>query len=428
MITPHTRRRIGGTLKVADVARRLRHYAYAEMRLMEAQASWLPFVPFPELKIEWGYQLYEDAYRIDAMRCRMPEVGAHDQKLVPPNERFVSFCNELTNTEDLIERLAGLYWVLRPQLAATYRDHIRQGDSVTDNPTIRRLQKSIIDHESYSTWGDDLLRSMLRTPEEWKRAESWRDHLLAMLSYAGGITGEAAPGQAVSPYDDSPGKRFRKDPPQRDDRFIVRPYERHEGRSATDVWDQETLLKYMFMMVEGELEATESCSRTLYDFPDVPWELRFQLAAQLWDEARHAELSYQRFLEMGGRFDMLPVRDTFPLYFGPVHNDDICRRLAHLNQVTEGWVTDDFAMMVDICRGMGDERSARLFEYLQTDEWSHIRIGAEWIPRLTADDPAYRDAVVEYRTQAERELFNILDAAAKEVAEKRHVTNGDLTT
>src|SRR5205814_6335876 len=126
-----------------------------------------------------------------------------------------------------------------------------------------------------------------------------------------------------------------------------------------------------------------------------------------------------RFLEMGGTLDMLPVRDTFPLYLGPMQQEDLGRRLVHLNQVIEGWVLDDFSMMVDICRGLGDERTARLFEYLIADEWLHIKIGADWIPQLTAADPSYRAAVVKYRTDTERELYNVLAGAAKEVADKR---------
>jgi uncharacterized ferritin-like protein (DUF455 family) len=425
---PQSRPRyIADTLDVKTVARHLVHYAYAEMRLVEAQAGWIASIPLAELKIELGYQLYEDACHVDAMVRRLPEVGEFRKRFEPASPAFEAFCNELTNTEDLLERLAGVYRVLRPHLVTVYRGHIAQSDSVADFPTMRLLERAIADHEHAIAWGEQVIRQLAATPAEMKRAEDWRDHLRALLNLASGVTGDMPHDPAfpsVVPRDAGPGKRFRMDAPKRDSRFRVETYERHEGRAATDVWDKDTLVKYMFMMVEGELEAVESCGRTLYDFPDVPWELRFMLAQQLWDEARHAELSLQRFFELGGRLDMLPVRDSFPLYFGPVHNQDIGRRLAHLNQVVEGWVTDDFAMMVDICRGLGDERTAHLFEYLITDEWLHIKIGADWIPRLTAHDPSYRAAVVDYRLQTERELHGTLDAAAEEVRRKR--TDGSM--
>jgi hypothetical protein len=412
-------RHIGGTLTVAAVAKRLRHYAYLELRLMEAQASWLPYLPQAELKIEIGYLIYDDACAVNDLRQRLPEVGAFDQQITPATPRHVRVLNELTNTEDLFEQLAGLFLVLRPALAAAYRAHIAQDDTVSNQPTVRILERLIAQHERLTAWGTALLQD-LAEPHEWARAEAWRDHLLALLAWAGGLLGDQPLLDSTPAFRDyGPGKRMRKDLPVRDSRFRVERYTRKEGRAATDVWDQESLLKYMFMNVVGEIEATESCARTLYDYPDAPWELRFQIARQMWDEARHAELSLQRFFEMGGRLDMLPVRDNFPLYLGPVKNDDLCFRLAHLNQVVEGWVTDDFAMMTDIARGLGDERSARLFEYLIADEWGHIKIGADWIPVLTANDPDYRRQVVAYRAHAEAELYGEVDRAAKEVAELR---------
>jgi Protein of unknown function (DUF455) len=421
-IKPSSPRRIADYFDVKTIARLLGSYSYAEVRLMEAQAGWIASIPIFELKIELGYQLYDDACHVDAMRRRLPEVGGFGNLSLPADERFVLFCNELTNAEDLVERLVGVYRVLRPHLAATYRAHIARDDSVANFPTVRLLDRAAADHEKYAAWGDQVIRDLTTTPEDHERADGWRDHLLALLNAAGGVSGDAPrdPVLAVeTPRNAGPGKRFCKDKPARDSRFRVERYTRHEGRAATDVWDHETLVKYMFMMVEGEIEATENCGRTLFDFPDAPWELRFLIAQQLWDEARHAELSLQRFLEMGGRLDMLPVRDTFPLYLGPIQQEDLGRRLVHLNQVIEGWVMDDFAMIVDICRGLGDERTARLFEYLIRDEWLHIKIGADWIPRLTAADPSYRAAVVQYRTYAEQELYGDLDRYAKEAADKR---------
>src|SRR5947207_2473650 len=93
-------RHIASNLDVRTVARWLSYYSYAELRLMEAQAGWLAFVPQAELKIELGYQLYDDARHVNAMRLRLPEVGAFGDQTRPVNEAFVTFCNELTNTED----------------------------------------------------------------------------------------------------------------------------------------------------------------------------------------------------------------------------------------------------------------------------------------------------------------------------------------
>ena len=40
----------------------------------------------------------------------------------------------------------------------------------------------------------------------------------------------------------------------------------------------------------GELQALEAASRTLFDFPDAPWEFKMNMARQSWDEARHVQI------------------------------------------------------------------------------------------------------------------------------------------
>ncbi len=420
-IKQSTPRHISDVLDVKAVARRLAGYSYAETRLMETQAGWLATIPITEIKIELSYQLFEDACHSDAMRDRLPQVGAFGAATRAPNGLFEQFCNELANPDDLIERFVGVFQVLRPHLARVYREHIAQDDSVADFPTVRLLERAAADHEKYAAWGQETLRSLITCPEQKAMAETWRLHLTAVLDAAGGVLGTMPhdpPNPPVTFRNPAPPRRFLKDQPARDSRFRIEAYERHEGRAATDIWDKDTLVKYMFMTVEGEIEATENCGRTLADFPDAPWELRFLIAQQLWDESRHTELSLQRFFEMGGTLDMLPVRDTFPLYLPSMRQEDLAKRLVNLNQVIEGWVLDDFAMAVEICRGLGDERTARLFEYLIADEWMHIKIGADWLPKLTAHNAAYRSEIVKFRTEREQDLYATLDSAAKEASDK----------
>lgn len=417
MIKPLTPRTIGTSLTVETVAHRLAYFAYTETRLMETVAGWLATIAPLELKIELSYQLFEDACHSDAMRQRLPELGEFRLDAVrSPNIAFEHVLNEITNSTDLIERLVGIFWVLRPHLIRVYTQHIAESDTVSDQPTVRILKQALAHHIEVAAWGDKLICELLHEPHQLRQAADWSEHLTQLLAVSGGLLDDLLPTRMVEPKRTHAPKRLTKPTPVRDTRFRIAPYERKEGRAATDVWDKDSFIKYMFMMVEGEVEATEACGQTLFDYPDAPWKLRFIIARQLWDEARHAELSIQRFLELGGRFDMLPVRDTFPLYFGPVQNDDLAKRLAHLNQVVEGWVTDDFAMMVDICRQLGDERSARLFEQLIADEWLHIKIGGDWIPRLTANNPTYRAEVVKYRLEVEQKLYTDLDAAARETA------------
>ena len=49
----------------------------------------------------------------------------------------------------------------------------------------------------------------------------------------------------------------------------------------------------------GELQALEGAGRTLWDFPDAPWEFKMNMARQCWDEARHVQV-YEKLLDHVG--------------------------------------------------------------------------------------------------------------------------------
>ena len=64
------------------------------------------------------------------------------------------------------------------------------------------------------------------------------------------------------------------------------------------------LLMRMHGIFVGELQALEGAARSLWDFPDAPWEFKMNMARQCWDEARHVQI-YEKLLEhVGGEVGM----------------------------------------------------------------------------------------------------------------------------
>ena len=63
----------------------------------------------------------------------------------------------------------------------------------------------------------------------------------------------------------------------------------------------------------GELQALEGAGRSLWDFPDAPWEFKMNMARQCWDEARHVQI-YEKLLDARRRLrrhvpgEHVPVR------------------------------------------------------------------------------------------------------------------------
>ena len=69
---------------------------------------------------------------------------------------------------------------------------------------------------------------------------------------------------------------------------------------------EEVVRHLLYTNAYGELEAVEVLGRVLADARELPWPMRRDLFRQLWDEARHAEMSWRRMQELGGPPEPLP--------------------------------------------------------------------------------------------------------------------------
>ena len=89
----------------------------------------------------------------------------------------------------------------------------------------------------------------------------------------------------------------------REDRF-VRMRAREVAESKIDqglspfpeLTSRESIKERAHGILVGEMQAMEGAGRSVYDFPDAPWEFTMDMARQVWDESRHVEI-YVRLLE-----------------------------------------------------------------------------------------------------------------------------------
>ena len=87
----------------------------------------------------------------------------------------------------------------------------------------------------------------------------------------------------------------------RPDQQILVPIERireariDQGLLANNVmpFEEDFLKGRLHGIAIGELQAMEAAGRTLFDFADAPWEFQLDMARQVWDESRHAEIFIQ---------------------------------------------------------------------------------------------------------------------------------------
>src|SRR5579863_7708794 len=123
----YDRRTLDGVYSVRQSALYITNYRYAEERMMRMMAGWIALTPELPVKLEMARQVYEDALHTDAFGKRLGELRSQAQISKPPNDAFVPFMNTIEDKEeweDTIERLVGIYKVLKPHLISHYSSHV----------------------------------------------------------------------------------------------------------------------------------------------------------------------------------------------------------------------------------------------------------------------------------------------------------------
>ena len=151
----------------------------------------------------------------------------------------------------------------------------------------------------------------------------------------------------------------------------------------------------------GELQALEGAGRSLWDFPDAPWDFKLNMARQCWDEARHVQI-YEKLLEhVGGWVGMFP-ESTF--LFEACCHDDPALRVAGVNRGLEGLACDVFRDMIRYAEKAGDEKMKQAVDYVLADELTHVRFGSDWVREFTKNDPARYQRAQDYRREVDKQF------------------------
>jgi uncharacterized ferritin-like protein (DUF455 family) len=158
----------------------------------------------------------------------------------------------------------------------------------------------------------------------------------------------------------------------------------------------------------GEIQALEGAGRTCWDFPvgttddAVPFELKLDMARQCWDEARHVEISVKLTEHMGSEIGEFAEQT---LLFEAACNSDAILRLAGVNRALEGLAIDVFNTMRDFGDAVADPVLFFCEDWMLADEVTHVKMGSDWLRRVTADDPERRQAALDFQRTVDK-LFS----------------------
>jgi uncharacterized ferritin-like protein (DUF455 family) len=169
-----------------------------------------------------------------------------------------------------------------------------------------------------------------------------------------------------------------------------------------DLASREAMRERVHGILVGELQAMEGAGRTVYDFPDAPWEFTMDMARQVWDESRHVETYLGLLDHLGGRVGEFPETT---LLWRCACAEDAAARVAGVNRGLEGLACDVFNQLVHIARKLEDPILERSVDYVLADEITHVRMGSRWLNELTRGDPERRRRAIEFQETID-ERFN----------------------
>ena len=170
----------------------------------------------------------------------------------------------------------------------------------------------------------------------------------------------------------------------------------------------ERARRQMHGIFVGEIQALEGAGRTCYDYDpgsgpgEIPFELKLDMARQCWDEARHCEISIKLGEHMGTYIGEFAEQ---VLLFEAACNADPVLRLTGVNRALEGLAIDVFNTMRDFGDVSSDPVLYFCEDWMLADEVTHVKMGSDWLRRITAKDPERQKGALEFQRTVDK-LFS----------------------
>src|SRR4030095_7890616 len=157
---------------------------------------------------------------------------------------------------------------------------------------------------------------------------------------------------------------------------------------------RESIKERAHGILVGEMQAMEGAGRTVYDFPDAPWEFTMDMARQVWDESRHVEIYIRLVEHLGGYIGEFPEKT---ILWRCACAEDAAARVAGVSSGRERLAGDVCNQLVYIGKKMGDPILERAVDFVLADEITPVRMGSKWLTRLTENDPERRRKAIEFQ-------------------------------
>ena len=363
-----------------NVSRFLR-YAWIEKRAMEVGLYWLASTPEWEVKEALGLHLSLDADHAADIRVRVAEMRNPLPRMdVSPDPAIDQFFDELLTAETTVEKIVGLYGVLKPALLAAYQAHFNHSNPVIDQPTRRMVKHIVVDEAEIVAWGNLAVTAVTDSPSAQAQADQFQTHLQAYLQAMGGIMGDQdKPAQL-------PPSRVREPfvPdyfPNRDDRFVmkwnfVNPQRQVSMNEAVPL-DERTLALMCRRIVE--MDVPEYMTRIIAESEGEPWEYYVEMTRQLWDEVRHASMGTIYFENRGVDWKrLIAIHPGMSLRLGRLTVKEAHNVLYAIEQNLMPAKTGK-KLEYEISVNAKEPLASQIQDYDWADEVLHVHTGRKWL-------------------------------------------------
>jgi uncharacterized ferritin-like protein (DUF455 family) len=367
-------------LSIVQNTRRLDALRFGFERVMELACGWVATTPETGLKIQLGKVLWHASIAADLIAARLDELQSLRPQPTSSGPLYTAFTNALLGVEDSRARMALLHGLVLPDLRnalRAHRDAVRSlGDSLTEwalAPIEPRLETLLAWYAGGAAGQQEVAGA--GGDQEARARELFRA--------AGGVAGPQAtelpePLLALARTQVLPEVGGLVDTPARESGLrVIDPV--GPGPSSFTMFVHSTVFNI-------EICATEICARMIIEHRDAPWKLKLDLARQAYDEVRHAETLLVRLRELGGTPGEFPI--DLRVWRSFRAGESLAEQLLIQQRIGEGGGLDGGYLVRGGRQNEGDERTARIFDYINADEINHVRLGNKWVRHLLNHDEA----------------------------------------
>jgi uncharacterized ferritin-like protein (DUF455 family) len=367
---------------VDENAIRFSNYFHVLRELVHRSAGWLPLVADFDLKYRLGDHLHDDARAVSRTKRRLYELRHPSDYPGAPGDELRALLDRLAEAGSPDEYLAIAYGEAKPRLEAAMRVHLETLDPVSDEPSLRLLTKLV---ERQARHSEEVLRRGHVTRAGGDDLGSLRIELKE----------EPRELSVMAPLTEPARDPFVEVTPEGDP-FLARELYVNDPELNHVPVESEEQRHFFHGLMDAELCAAELMARNSHEHPEMPWDFHVDMARQTWDEMRHARLHYVLMpTELGCEWGDYPVGFS---YFKSVYAHDLLGRLALFNSTSEQKAMWRHSRRRKVLVERGQEKVARVFDYLLADEVPHVHNGTRWGTYLCGgDEAAYRARVRELR-------------------------------